>query len=290
MGWQIAAGTAIASVIAYLVGSFSFSITIVKLKTNKDVRDQGSKNAGATNASRIIGKKWGVGIMILDALKIIMAILIAVAISQIPHVIFRNTILIIPGLFALIGHCWPVYYKFKGGKAVSCFMGLMFTINWLMGIVMFGTWLSLVLISRKVSIGSIFAAILTAVLMWVPQISGLSTFDIDGSAFGPLYDSGKFTAVWYNEMHLWNNSAPVFDSFLIINIVTTISMIILLARHWQNIQRLLSGSEPAFLSERKSRIKKEAKANIAKTQKVAKATTAKKPAAKKTTKKVEETK
>ncbi|AUM62663.1 glycerol-3-phosphate 1-O-acyltransferase PlsY [Spiroplasma monobiae] len=265
--WEMLAGTAIASVIAYLIGSFSFSITIVKLKTKKDVRDEGSKNAGATNASRIIGKKWGVAIMIFDALKIILASSIALGLSQIPTPIFQGTLLLVPGLFALIGHCWPIYYKFKGGKAVSCFIGLMFTINYLMGLVMFATWLTLVLVTRKVSIGSIFAAIVTAILMWVPQISGLSSFDIDGSGFATIYATGSYSAVWFNKYHTINESG-VFDSFLIINLITTISMIILLARHWQNIQRLIKGTEPAFLKERKS--KSETKVKTAKTEKTKK--------------------
>ncbi|QHX36667.1 glycerol-3-phosphate 1-O-acyltransferase PlsY [Spiroplasma sp. BIUS-1] len=260
MSWEIVAGTAIASVVAYLIGSFSFSITIVKLKTNKDVRDQGSKNAGATNASRIIGKKWGVAIMLFDAFKIFIALFIALGLSKINTPIFRDTILIIPAFFALVGHCWPVYYKFKGGKAVSCFMGLMFVINWMMGIVMFGVWLTLVLTTRKVSIASIFASVITAILMWIPQISGLHNFDIDGTFFKQLYESNAFSAVWYNKLH----TNDVYDSFLVINLVTTASMIILLARHWQNIQRLIKGTEPAFLGERKSKKDKPKKEKVKK--------------------------
>ncbi|WP_339020181.1 glycerol-3-phosphate 1-O-acyltransferase PlsY [Spiroplasma endosymbiont of Atherix ibis] len=248
MVWEIIAGTFIVSVISYLIGSYSFSITIVKLKTNKDVREEGSKNAGATNASRIIGKKWGIVIMFLDAFKILLAVFIALSISQIHANIFKNVILIIPGLFALIGHCWPIYYKFKGGKAVSCFMGLIFTINWIAGIVMFGTWIILVLISRKVSIGSIIASLLTAILMWIPQMSGLNTFDIDGSAFAQIYSNNEFTAVWYNQLHTLNQGNQ-FDSFLIINLVTTFSMLILLERHWQNIERLIKGTEPYFIKK-----------------------------------------
>ncbi|AGR42124.1 glycerol-3-phosphate 1-O-acyltransferase PlsY [Spiroplasma diminutum] len=245
-------GTAIASIIAYLLGSFSFSITIVKLKTNKDVRDQGSKNAGATNASRIIGKKWGAFIMILDALKILIAVTVAFALSQIPTSYFQNIILIVPGLFALIGHCWPIYYKFKGGKAVSCFLGLMFTANYIVGIILFTTWLVLVLSTRKVSIGSIFAAILAGVLMWIPQISGLNTFSIHGADFINAFNKG-INFVWFNKMHEVNGSN--YDNFLIINLVTTTAMIILLARHWQNIQRLIKGTEPAFLKKRGSKEK-----------------------------------
>ncbi|ALD66415.1 glycerol-3-phosphate 1-O-acyltransferase PlsY [Spiroplasma cantharicola] len=241
-------GTFITSILAYLLGSFSFSIAIVKLKTNKDVREQGSKNAGATNASRIIGKKWGVVIMLLDSFKIFLAVLLAFLISLIPTgstEIFKNTILIIPGFFALVGHCWPVYYKFKGGKAVSCFLGLMLVANILVGLIFFTTWLVLVLVSKKVSIGSIFAAILAAILMWIPQLSGLKHFSINGNdfqnAFAPF--------VWYNKFHLVNESP--MDSFLIINLVITFAAIILLARHYQNIIRLIKGTEPAFLGKNK---------------------------------------
>ncbi|WP_339030986.1 glycerol-3-phosphate 1-O-acyltransferase PlsY [Spiroplasma endosymbiont of Cantharis nigra] len=240
-------GTFITSILAYLLGSFSFSIAIVKWKTNKDVREQGSKNAGATNASRMIGKKWGVVIMLLDSFKIFLAVLLAFLISLIPTgstEIFKNTILIIPGFFALVGHCWPVYYKFKGGKAVSCFLGLMLVANFLVGLIFFTIWLILVLVSKKVSIGSIFATILAAALMWIPQLSGLSNFSINGNDF-----ENAFPFVWYNKFHLVNGSP--MDSFLVINLVVTFAALILLARHYQNIIRLIKGTEPAFLGKGK---------------------------------------
>ncbi|AHI52889.1 glycerol-3-phosphate 1-O-acyltransferase PlsY [Spiroplasma culicicola] len=251
-------GTILASVIGYLLGSFSFSITVVKLKTKQDVRTLGSKNAGATNASRVLGKQWGILIMLLDSLKIFITAFIAIGFAMIPNDLFDKTSYIIPAFFTLLGHCYPVYYKFKGGKAVSCFLGLMAIVNWIIFLVFLGTWLILLMIFKRVSVASIFAALLAGILMWIPQISGGSQFIIDGTAFfTPIYDQGK-TFVWFNSFHAWNGNS-FYESFLTINIVVTLAMFLLIARHRENVKRILTGTEPAFFGTKKKSENKTAK-------------------------------
>jgi glycerol-3-phosphate acyltransferase PlsY len=93
-------GTVAASILGYLIGSVSFSIIIVYLKTRNDIREHGSKNAGATNVSRVLGKKWGLAIVGLDMLKVLLTAVIAMAINTIPsplvdqtNLLFRHSLL-----------------------------------------------------------------------------------------------------------------------------------------------------------------------------------------------------
>ncbi|QEH61865.1 glycerol-3-phosphate acyltransferase PlsY [Spiroplasma chinense] len=238
-------GTIIASVIGYFLGSFSFSITVVKIKAKQDVREVGSKNAGATNASRILGKKWGVLIMLLDSLKIMATAFIAIAFTLIDNDLFNKTSFIIPALFTLIGHCYPIYYKFKGGKAVSCFLGIMMITNWVLCIGFVLVWIILILLFQRVSISSIFGAIIIAMLMWIPQVSGGSSFELNGfTFFSEVYEKGYYF-VWFNSFHKWSGVA-FYDSFLTINIIITLSTVILIVRHSQNIVRLFKHEEPKF--------------------------------------------
>ncbi|AHB36418.1 glycerol-3-phosphate 1-O-acyltransferase PlsY [Spiroplasma apis] len=245
-------GTILASIIGYFVGSFSFSITVVKIKTKKDIRQEGSKNAGATNASRILGKAWGVVIVFLDAFKILFTAIIAMLFSYIPSPAFNETSFFVASFFAVLGHCFPIYYKFKGGKAVSCFFGLMMVTNWAILLVFFGLWWLILLTTKKVSIASIFSSIISMILLWVPQITGGSSFIINGiEFFTPIYDNGNHLC-WFNYLYVWNKHS-YFESFLTMNIVVTMSTIVLILRHVPNIKRLIKGVEPAYLKSKKDK-------------------------------------
>ncbi|AHI53908.1 glycerol-3-phosphate acyltransferase PlsY [Spiroplasma sabaudiense Ar-1343] len=240
-------GTILASIIAYLLGSISFSIVFVKFKTGGDVRKSGSNNAGATNASRILGKKWGLVIVFLDLMKVVVASFIALAISAIP--IFEKTSLFIPALFALIGHCYPVYYKFKGGKAVSCFIGLILVANGFYAVIFTIVWWTTIFIFRKISVSSLLATVLVLALAWVPQISSLTFPSINGHDFQEIYFQNDFVSrqTWMNYLHSLT-STDFFESWLIINIVVTLGGIILIIKHHQNIARLIKGTEPYYFT------------------------------------------
>ncbi|WP_338969232.1 glycerol-3-phosphate 1-O-acyltransferase PlsY [Spiroplasma endosymbiont of Labia minor] len=240
-------GIIIASVFGYLIGSISFSIIIVFLKTKGDVRSQGSNNAGATNASRVIGKSWGLFISFLDAIKVVVTGFFAVGLSMINNNLFSDTSYFIPMLFAVIGHCFPIYYKFKGGKAVSTFIGLIVMCNWLNFFIFAFVWWTLIFIWRKVSLSSITATIVIIICAWIPWIYGTSTFDLTWLTYSQnAYSDGHVYFTWVNHLHSHQsvNFAPhYFDGYVTIAIVITLSSLLLIFKHRQNIERLINKTE-----------------------------------------------
>ncbi|QBQ07694.1 glycerol-3-phosphate acyltransferase PlsY [Spiroplasma gladiatoris] len=251
-------GTILVSVIGYLIGSFSFSITIVKLKTKEDIREFGSKNAGATNASRKLGKKWGIVIMLLDASKIFIVAFIALGFTYIPSDAFKYTSFYIPAFFALVGHCFPVYYKFKGGKAVSCFLGLTALINWTICLIFFLVWVILILIFRIVSVSSIFGSIIAMIMIWIPILSGSESITLTNDEwingyefFGPLAGTFKSTLVWMNLLHTHSSQINYAESYLVICLIVTFSTILLIYRHKDNIKKLINKTEVTIFNYKK---------------------------------------
>lgn len=257
-------GTIILSIIGYFLGSISFAILVVKGKAHQDIRNIGSKNAGATNASRVLGKKWGLVIMFLDAMKVVVTVLIAFAFSFIPSDAFNQTSYFIPCLFTLIGHCFPIYYKFKGGKAVSCVIGLLLVTNWILFIVFAIVWFSLIFIFKRVSVSSVSAAVVVLILIWIPQISLLGTSNWTTSSY---FSYNGFDFLQANELGNWKIAGPFnalhqyanqkfYDNLFTIQVVMTLSVIILVLKHKQNIIRIFKGTEPAFLTSKKAKTTK----------------------------------
>ena len=120
----------IVSVIAYLLGSISFSIIISKKMAGFDVRDKGSKNAGSTNVLRTVGKKAAIITLICDCLKGVIAILIAYIAGNIAKNLDRALLIQLAGIFVVLGHTFPVFFKFKGGKGVATSLGVLLMVNW----------------------------------------------------------------------------------------------------------------------------------------------------------------
>ncbi|WP_261129143.1 glycerol-3-phosphate 1-O-acyltransferase PlsY [Bacillus sp. Marseille-Q3570] len=148
----------VVSIIGYLIGSISFSYLIAKKIKKIDIRTQGSGNAGATNTLRLLG--WGpaITVLLLDASKGIIAVLLSYLVGV------EGWIAFIAGLFAIIGHNWPIYYGFRGGKGVATTIGvcaiLVFIPALISGIVAILT----IAITRYVSLGSLIFMFLTPVL------------------------------------------------------------------------------------------------------------------------------
>ncbi len=107
----------IASVIGYFLGSIPWALVIGKVFFNKDIREHGSGNLGGSNAGRVLGKKVGLTVIILDALKSFVIVLIAAVFLK------DNIAAMGAGVFACIGHCFPIFAKFKGGKGVATILG-----------------------------------------------------------------------------------------------------------------------------------------------------------------------
>ena len=167
----------IMGLIAYLIGSVNCSILISKKKAGFDIREKGSGNAGTTNMLRIMGKGAALITLILDILKGVVAIWIAIFYSFVSYKIFNinlnSAFLVqISGIFVILGHTFPVYFGFKGGKGVATTLGILLVTNWHIGLICLVFALVLIAITKMVSVGALSAAILFPVLtIFSDQIS-----------------------------------------------------------------------------------------------------------------------
>ena len=154
----------IMAVIAYAIGSINFSIIFSKKFAGFDVREKGSGNAGTTNMLRSVGKGLAALTLICDILKGVISILIAIGIGKIAKDIKPEIVVQVAGIFAIIGHTFPVYFGFKGGKGVATSLGILLLTNWQIGLICMVFALVLMILTRMVSLGSIMAAVLFPIL------------------------------------------------------------------------------------------------------------------------------
>ena len=156
----------ITAVIAYLLGSISFAVIFTKKFAGFDVREKGSGNAGSTNVLRTAGKKAAICTLICDILKGVLAVLVGLLIGVIAKADLNTKAMIIQtaGVCVVIGHTFPVFFKFKCGKGVATALGVLLVINWQIGLICLVFALLVMAFSRMVSLGSISAAILFPVL------------------------------------------------------------------------------------------------------------------------------
>lgn len=152
--------------IAYLIGSVNFAIIFTKKFAGFDVRDKGSKNAGTTNVLRTVGKKAAALTLICDILKGVVAVLVAMLAAKIWNEDEAQLLKYLAGLFAIIGHTFPIYYGFKGGKGVATSLGVLLIVNPQIGGICLVFALVIMIATRWVSLGSIAAAILFPILTW----------------------------------------------------------------------------------------------------------------------------
>lgn len=153
-------------VLAYLMGSFSSAVWIGKWFYNTDVRKHGSGNAGATNTIRVLGTKAGIIVMVLDIVKAWGAVMLASVFAGENHdVSFLTNYKIVLGALAVIGHVFPVFTGFKGGKGVASLVGVILALYSPYIILIVLGWFALVFIlTRYVSLASITASLLFAIL------------------------------------------------------------------------------------------------------------------------------
>ena len=138
-------------IISYLMGSVPFGFILTKIFLKKDIRDIGSGNIGATNALRTGNKLIGYATLILDIFKAIIPV-IYVKINF-PELIY------IASLCAFLGHVFPVWLKFKGGKGVATYLGILFSINILLGVIFIMSWMVIFIMTKYSSLSSIIGAI-----------------------------------------------------------------------------------------------------------------------------------
>ncbi len=200
-------------VISYLVGSIPFGYVIAIAK-GVDVRKEGSGNIGATNVGRVLGRKFGAIIFVLDLLKgFVVVLLVPILVSDIEFPATSDNLLVIHcGLCVLLGHAFPVYLKFKGGKAVATSFGVFIWLAPIPVAIAFGVWILTVIVSRYVSLGSMVGAIAL-----MGGIIGMGS-----SPFG----SGKYLTA--------------------LSIAVAILIII---KHISNIKRIIAGTESRVLTK-----------------------------------------
>lgn len=241
MIWQLI----VILMIGYLIGSVNLSIILSKLMGKGDIREQGSGNAGTTNTLRVLGKGPAVLVLIFDICKAVIAILIAKGIFALSGIhlyemggdldpstgiattagaIFYNITYELGILFAafgaILGHNFPIYYGFKGGKGIATSLGAILMIEWPIGLVCLFFALALMITSRMVSLGSICTAILYPVLVWIM-----------GEAFG-----------------------TDFKAKLIYFIFAVCIATLAIYRHRSNIKRLLNGTENKLWKTKKEKM------------------------------------
>ncbi len=201
----------IIAIIAYLIGSINFSILISKKKAGYDIRQKGSGNAGTTNMLRNLGKKYAAITLICDVLKGVVAIGIAIIVGNILGDTNKALLVQIAGVAVVIGHTFPIFFGFKGGKGVATSLGILLMTNWQLGLICLVFALVLMALTRVVSMGSIAAAILYPVL----------TLFVGGG-------------------HYIVESTGLGNGYFIYSVILSI---IVIFNHRENIKRILSGTE-----------------------------------------------
>jgi acyl phosphate:glycerol-3-phosphate acyltransferase len=197
--------SALATLAAYLIGSLSFAVIVSKAFGLSDPRTYGSKNPGATNVLRSGSKKAAIITLLLDALKGYVPVVLVQLFGK--QFGLGDGTLALVALAAFLGHVFPMFFKFKGGKGVATAAGVIFGIDWLLGLATLATFSIITYFFRWVSFASITAA-----------------------AFAPFFYLLGNRGPWYT------SKAVLFSIFIM--------ALILAVRHKDNINRLLNGSEP----------------------------------------------
>lgn len=158
------------ALIAYLIGSVSGAIILSKGISGRDIRSEGSKNAGTTNMLRIHGKSAALMTLLIDVLKGVVAVLIGVIIDNVMQLqtypvntdglYLLGTMKYIAAVFAVLGHDFPIYFGFKGGKGVATSLGVILVLDWKIGLIVLAAALVIMLTTKFVSLGSISAAVI----------------------------------------------------------------------------------------------------------------------------------
>ena len=158
------------SILSYLMGSIPFGFILTKIFLKKDIRDIGSGNIGATNALRTGNKSLGYGTLFLDVIKAVIPV-IYVKLNY-PDYIF------IASLCVFLGHVFPIWLKFKGGKGVATYVGILFSINLTIGFVFIGVWFFTFLISKYSSLSSLLGSLSVPIYLFFFTSQNLIFFSI----------------------------------------------------------------------------------------------------------------
>ncbi len=211
----------ITAAVGYLLGSTNWAIIITRLFAHQDIRTVGSGNAGATNVLRSQGPFLAALTLIGDVGKGILAAFaggwimswVQLSPGDSPLLTYESLILVgqyIAGLFVVIGHLYPIFHGFRGGKGVAATMGLLFVLDWRMALMCAGMFLLTVSVSRMVSLGSVLA------LSYVPVLTFLFRYSVDDMAI---------------------------ETVIFCTVVSGIVALIVVFKHGSNMRRIAEGTE-----------------------------------------------
>lgn len=160
----------LSAIAAYLVGSFSTAIVTCRLMGLEDPRSSGSNNPGATNVLRLGGKKAAIITLIGDMLKGLIPVL------AVSFLFASKGATALAALFAFLGHVFPLYYRFRGGKGVATFYGAVLAMNWQVGLLALLIWLAMAAITKISSLSALVSIFLTPFVLWYfsqsPELTG----------------------------------------------------------------------------------------------------------------------
>ena len=196
-------------VLAYLLGSFPSGYLAGRWLKGVDIRTLGSGSTGATNVLRQIGKGPALVVFLIDVLKGTAAVLLAKALG------LNDWWVVASGLAALAGHIWPIWLGWRGGKAVATGLGMLLGLAWPVGLACFGVFLTVISVSRIVSLSSVLAALSLPLLM-------LARFASLGEAIRPAYLS-----------------------------LSIVAAVLVIWRHRSNLSRIAAGTEPRLGDKKK---------------------------------------
>lgn len=203
----------LAAVAAYLVGSLSFAVIVTRVMGLNDPRTYGSKNPGATNVLRSGSKAAAIITLLLDCMKGWLPVALVMWFGE-PYGLNDGTVALV-GLAAFLGHLWPVFFRFEGGKGVATALGVLLGISVWLGLATAATWLIIAVFFRYSSLASLVAAV-----------------------FAPVYYLLVDGVVWYAE-------ATIAVSIVVMSAL-------LVWRHKENILRLIAGKESRLGSKKSS--------------------------------------
>lgn len=151
----------ILAISGYLIGSMNSAILVSKLY-KKDIREEGSKNAGLTNTLRVLGSKAAIMVLIADILKGVIA-------TGLGYLVIKDGLsgAICAGIFTIVGHIFPVFFNFKGGKGILISLSVLLMTDWRIALTGLGVFIVIVVLTRFVSLGSMIAVFLAPFLAWL---------------------------------------------------------------------------------------------------------------------------
>jgi len=202
----------LAAVAGYLVGSLSFAVIVSRVMGLNDPRTYGSKNPGATNVLRSGSKKAAIVTLLLDAAKGWLPVALVQWFGQ-PYGLGAGTLALV-GLGAFLGHLYPVFFRFQGGKGVATALGVLLGLDWVLGLATAATWLIIAFFFRYSSLASLAAAV-----------------------FAPVY-------YIFGDGLAWNMEGPILFA-------VSVMALLLIYRHAENIGRLARGTESKIGQKKK---------------------------------------